>query len=272
VAPPRHGGMTEVHGNFDHYVKGHLEVPSNHGDYCAPSHACPYPSRCYTPDFESDEETTESYGTLDPCSTPPVLVVPSVQGPILTGLDRPSPRVRFRSRVRISAGRRRRLSDGSPSSSPSSSISAPLRTHYTGSNGWSPLGTRVGSSRLRSATHASAPIRSEIANGGKGSPSGDWDVWEQDARPSEIDRYDVDEHTCLITSTTRPFYATNRHTHDSYHQYHDDSERRWKEQLMDQVFGKWPYRLLNRHWWWWHLEPVLCCLCYPDDEEECIHE
>ena len=168
------------------------------------------------------------------------------QGPVLTGLDRPGPRVRFRSRVRISAGRRRRLSNESPiSSSPSSSISAPLRTHYTGSNGWSPLGTRMGSQRLRSSTLA--PSRAEVANGGKGSPvaDGDWGVWEEDARPSEIARYDVDEHTCLVTSTTRPIYASNRYAHDSYHLYQE--ERRWTEQLVDQVFGKWPGRLLNRH-------------------------
>jgi len=34
----------------------------------------------------------------------------------------------------------------------------------------------------------------------------------------------------------------------------------------DAVFGKWPWRLFNRHWWWWHVEPVLCCCCADDSD------
>ncbi|KAH0838709.1 hypothetical protein J3R83DRAFT_7039, partial [Lanmaoa asiatica] len=184
------------------------------------------------------------------------------------------PRVRFRSRVRISAGmgRRQRLSDGlsstasSISGSPSSSISAPLRTHHTGNNGWVPLGGRV--NLLASPAAPVAPRRSEYASSGKGNGSGSGyeNARKRSARSSQVFLDDdVDEHTHLMTSATRHSYVENQQAHD---RYHDDGERErwWREQLVDEVFGKWPGRLLNRHWWWWHLEPILCCFCDPDEE------
>lgn len=174
--------------------------------------------------------------------------------PIPTGLDQTSPRVRFRSRVRISAGRRRRHSDGllpssasSVSGSPSSSISAPLRTHYTGNNGWGTLGMRVSNlSSSQTASHPPSPSRGEHVNGGKGSGGGERNAWRQWLPPHIFIDDAVDEHTHLMTSARPSSYLGNRYAHDSVH---DDveRERQWREQLMDQVFGKWPARLLNRH-------------------------
>ncbi|KAH7911813.1 hypothetical protein BJ138DRAFT_1149707 [Hygrophoropsis aurantiaca] len=37
-------------------------------------------------------------------------------------------------------------------------------------------------------------------------------------------------------------------------------DHEWRAQLIDEVFGTWPRRLLNHHWWWWQLEPIVCCL------------
>lgn len=208
--------------------------------------------------------------------------------PILTSPDRTGLHVRFRSRVRISTGvgRQRRHSDGlssnasSISSSPSSSISAPLRTHYTGNNVWGPLGSRV---KLAAPPATSFPqYRVEDASGGKG----DERARRRRARPpwTYLDG-DIGERTHLLAYATRHSYVGSRYVHDWY--YHDaERERQWKEQLVDQAFGKWPARLLNRHvshacsrmvadhswffllrqWWWWHLEPILCCLCEPGEE------
>ena len=144
-------------------------------------------------------------------------------------------------------GRQRRHSDGlssnasSISSSPSSSISAPLRTHYTGNNVWGPLGSRV---KLAAPPATSFPQnRGEDANGGKG----DGRARRRRARPPCI--YlddDVGERTHLLAYATRHSYVGSRYVHDWY--YHDaERERQWREQLVDQAFGKWPARLLNRH-------------------------
>lgn len=122
-----------------------------------------------------------------------------------------------------------------------------------------------------------APSRSAYGNGSKG--NGDWDAWRQCVFLDD----EVDEHTHLITPTVRPSYAGNQYAHD-LHQDDGERERWWREQLMDEVFGKWPVRLLNRRvslsvhshvsqlfmvfqWWWWHLETILCYLCYSDDDE-----
>jgi hypothetical protein len=219
----------------------------------------PHASHCCPPDLESEETTTHT--APDARSVAPnhiitryvishadhVQVEAQDEEPILTGPDRTGPHVRFRSRVRISAGigRRFRLSDGlssnasSISGSPSSSISAPLRTHYTGNNGWGPLGSRV---KLSAS-------QGEDANGGKGDSSGrgDGNARRRCARSSWmfLDA-DADEHTHLLTYATGYSYVGNRYAHDCHH---DDAERGrwWRERLVDEAFGKWPGRLLNRH-------------------------
>ena len=222
----------------------------------------PPASHCYTPDLEggNDEETT-AHPAPDAHSIPPNHIITRYivshadhvqtqdDEPIMTGPDRTGPHVRFRSRVRISAGigRRFRLSDGLPSNassisgSPSSSISAPLRTHYTGNNSWGSLGSRV---KLSAS-------QDEDANGGKrnSSGSGDANARRRRARsPSWTFLDHADEHTHLLTYATslRHSYVGNRYTYDCYH---DEAERErwWRERLVDEAFGKWPGRLLNRH-------------------------
>lgn len=155
--------------------------------------------------------------------------------------------------MRISAGlgRRWRHSDGlssnasSISGSPSSSISAPLRTHYTGDNGWGPLGSRVKFSVSQAAPIT--PCRDDNANGGKRNSSGNGDGNTPRLRGrsswTSLD-VDADEYTHLLTPGTR--YYVGRHVCDSCN---DDGERErwWREQLINETFGKWPGRLLNRH-------------------------
>ncbi|KAN0101028.1 hypothetical protein V8E55_001012 [Tylopilus felleus] len=212
----------------------------------------PHPSfRHTTPDLACEHDVESEGTTAHPIPDTPHCIIVSVQGddPILTGLtDETSPRVRFRSRVRIAGGigRRRRRSDelassaSSISGSRSSSISAPLRTHYTGNNGWVPLGSRIKFVTAQAALIP--PCQDDDANGAKGrsSENGDGDARRRSSWTFLDD--DADEHTHLLTSTTRYSYV-GRHAHDSCY---DDRER-WREQLVDETFGKWPARLLNQH-------------------------
>ncbi|KAF7340159.1 UPF0052-domain-containing protein [Mycena venus] len=156
-----------------------------------------------------------------------------------------SSRVRFRSRVRITSGlhhshRRRRVSTTSTSSSSltssaSSSISAPLRSPLTG-----------GQLLARAAEARSAKHRARRRAAG--------------LPPTE--------RTALLGEQP-PGYDRNYHS-DEDNAYSDDEcdgEALLSRQI-DLVFGKWPGRLLNRHWWWWQLEPILCCCCLDDADGE----
>ncbi|KAK0478156.1 hypothetical protein IW261DRAFT_1420352 [Armillaria novae-zelandiae] len=153
--------------------------------------------------------------------------------------------VRFRSRVRITSGLPRRHAadrvtpDSSLSSSPSSSISAPLRYREddvrTDSSPWGPLGLRV--------KHMGQRPRRQVADKG----------------------LDPSERSPLMPPSRR-FYSIDEDEHYNYFAYLDDETRLNRE--IDLAFGTWPGRLLNRHWWWWHLEPILCCVCIDLEEEE----
>ncbi|KAG1746821.1 hypothetical protein EDB19DRAFT_326623 [Suillus lakei] len=166
--------------------------------------------------------------------------------------DRSSPRVHFRSRVRITAGmRRRRLSDGLPSGassisgSPCSSISAPLRSaNAASSKGWGPLGQRV--SILASQSYTSEPS----------SPTSRRKTRLR-SNPPEPYHSPVNEHTPLLQPPCRYSYARGYNEDNGA----DEDMERQRERVIDETFGKWPGRLLNRHWWWWQLEPLVCCLC-----------
>ncbi|KIK18646.1 hypothetical protein PISMIDRAFT_179454 [Pisolithus microcarpus 441] len=194
---------------------------------CFSDSACTYPLSCGLPDVQHDPEPQISPG-------------------------RPSPRVRFRSRVRITAGvrRHRRLSDGlssnasSVSGSPSSSISAPLRTHddnSDGSKGWGPLGRRVN-------------FLASQGTGARRSRTGAKDTGSGKSRKmySSSLAGSVDERSHLVSFYTGYLYTTVGHN-----------------EVIDATFGEWPWRLLNRHWWWWQLEPIVCCfyLCNDTDDE-----
>lgn len=182
------------------------------------------------------------------------------------------PHVRFHSRVRITAGMRgrRRFSDGQPSAassisgSPCSSISAPLRSaNAASSKGWGPLGQRVSVLASQSCTSE----RSLPTGRRKTRPRID---------PPEPYHSPINEHTPLVRSPCRYSYARGYHEDDIL----DDDverERERREHMIDEAFGKWPGRLLNRHvrsqlfaqrgllmffqWWLWQLEPLVCCLC-----------
>ncbi|KAI6133869.1 hypothetical protein EV401DRAFT_1848198, partial [Pisolithus croceorrhizus] len=191
--------------------------------------------------------------------------------------DRPSPRVRFRSRVRITAGvrRHRRLSDGlssnasSVSGSPSSSISAPLRTHddnSEGSKGWGPLGRRVnclvsqGTGARRSRTGA------KDAGSGKSRK-----MYSSLAEPA-------DERSHLVSFYTGYLYTTVDRNEVRHPDHNVECEQLRRGQVIDATFGEWPWRLLNRHslititvhpqWWWWQLEPIVCCFYLCDDTDD----
>lgn len=182
---------------------------------------------------------------------------------------RPSPRVRFRSRVRITAGvrRHRRLSDGlssnasSVSGSPSSSISAPLRTHddnSDGSKGWGPLGRRVN-------------FLASQGTGARRSRTGAKDTGSGKSRKmySSSLAGSVDERSHLVSFYTGYLYTTVGHNEVCHPDQNVECEQLRTGQVIDATFGEWPWRLLNRHWWWWQLEPIVCCfyLCNDTDDE-----
>ncbi|KAG1777281.1 hypothetical protein EV702DRAFT_270244 [Suillus placidus] len=184
----------------------------------------------------------------------------TVSGDDLQGSsDRSSPRVHFRSRVRITAGmRRRRLSDGLPSGassisgSPCSSISAPLRSaNAASSKGRGPLGQRV--SILASQNYTSEPS----------SPTRRRKTRHR-SNPPEPYHSSVNEHTPLLRPSCRYSYARGYNEDNIV----DEDVERQRERVIDETFGKWPGRLLNRHWWWWQLESLVCCLCVDCSEVE----
>ncbi|TFK40940.1 hypothetical protein BDQ12DRAFT_415408 [Crucibulum laeve] len=168
-----------------------------------------------------------------------------------------SSRVRFRSRVRITSGINRHKhkspshfhhvdSDyfafsraSSMSGSPSSSISAPLRSRMDdeiAKPGWGTLGQRVGlfarNSQQRKVNGRANSFRKY---------------------PAHLES-DANDQTPLMRSTTLRTYEREEETRLS--------------REIDMVFGPWPSRLLNHHWWWWHLEPIICCRCVDDSDFE----
>jgi len=209
---------------------------------------------------ESDSEDTAVNTTPQPpyLATPNCIIISSqVPGdePMLTGLDdRTGPRVRFRSRVRITGGigPRRGRSDGLSSSassisgSPSSSISAPLRTHYTGNNGWVPLGSRI--KFVASQPSLVSPCQGDDdVNGAKGNSGENGNGKAQRRSSWPFSDEDLDEHTQLLAPATRYSYVGSYACDSCYDDRQRELERRWREQLIDETFGKWPTRLLNRH-------------------------
>jgi len=158
----------------------------------------------------------------------------------------PRARVRFRSRVRITSGfsRHRRGGDledfsSTRSSSPSSSISAPLRSHTENSTtAWGTLGRRVGLLSLQKKIISSPRQKKRI-------------------RPIAQNE-NADERTPLRNSFNYAAYGEGGDEEEN------DDDRLSHE--VDEIFGKFPGRLLNRHWWWWQIEPFICCYYATDFE------
>jgi len=47
----------------------------------------------------------------------------------------------------------------------------------------------------------------------------------------------------------------------------DEDVRSGLKREQDALFGKWPWRLCNRHWWWYQCEPIFFC-CGDDFDDE----
>jgi len=186
------------------------------------------------------------------------------QASIDPALFRPSLRVRFRSRVRIGSGtkhHRKDRADGtqeSINSSPSSSISAPLR--YAPEAEERPRDPRPAALSevlpADSATHW-LQSRSRIRKGPRKSRSiGD----------------DPDERTPLNSSGRRALkYGSQSGNPEAIDEQGEAARLRAEEALRkrneDEVaFGPWPWRFFNRHWWKRRLDPLISC-CYDDTEE-----
>ncbi|KAI0638855.1 hypothetical protein C8Q77DRAFT_1043799 [Trametes polyzona] len=193
------------------------------------------------------------------------------------------PRVRFRSRVRITSGVHRHRHSGtagtgtptpcsSASDSPSSSISAPLRYQPDEHGTWGPLGKRLSAYAAgggwQRRTHVSTmqtervqtvpiigPVPPGRARGGKGARA--YGERTPLLRPGRQRSY-TDEEEGSTTHTEEEEMGTEERA------LRAAALRREEEA----VFGKWPWRIFNRHWWWWHIEPVLCCCCSDESDYE----
>ncbi|KAJ7581063.1 hypothetical protein C8J56DRAFT_256173 [Mycena floridula] len=212
---------------------------------------------------------TESRGII--LSKPPTFVEENSE-PSSTGRQRS---VRFRSRVRITSGLRhhrdnsenlpssskpipvhRRAEsselavsgDSSLSSSPSSSISAPLRSQEDEpphKSRLGPLGQRV---------HFLRYNRSGLAPNVRG-------------RKTICATSNLDEQTPLLDDPLPRIYVYNEQGEEGEFPEEDDYEARLNREI-DLVFGKWPSRLMNRHWWWWQLEPIVRCSCLDESDSD----
>jgi len=161
-------------------------------------------------------------------------------------------RVRFRSRVRITSGlnrhRRRKPTmedhrdyftftpSSSISGSPSSSISAPLRTPLddeVGKPGWGTLGQRVALFAKRQYPGKTTRQRPESGT----------------------------ERTPLLKPSLHFLLSRNPRLRCLCC---DSSDEEYYSGCVDRAFGPWPARLLNHHWWQWQLEPLMACRCSDD--------
>ncbi|KAL4244489.1 hypothetical protein ABKN59_009345 [Abortiporus biennis] len=213
------------------------------------------------------------------------------------------PRVRFRSRVRITSGLRRHRhshsgnggagtgngnNSGTPSSSasgsPSSSISAPLRWQADENGAWGPLGRRLSAyAHSNGWQRPGARLKEDRGRGSVANGVGYPKSPRLGAR--------MDERTPLIRGQggrrrSRVSYVDTTGSLDISSDADDegsrliededevgeDDERAMRTAALrreeEAVFGKWPWRIFNRHWWWWHMEPVLCCCCSDDSDIE----
>ncbi|CAA7271409.1 unnamed protein product [Cyclocybe aegerita] len=185
--------------------------------------------------------------------------------------ERPTNRVRFRSRVRITSGfnRHRHRPDAqdylslTPSSSlsgsPSSSISAPLRSHpedEVAKPGWGTLGQRV--SLLAQGGPLRKKQRREAEMYAKNTERGMVVAANVNGR--------LNERTPLLNASASPLYINGDVNGTGSNSSLDEGASISRE--VDLIFGPWPNRLLNHHWWWWHVEPVVCCRCLSDSDDE----
>ncbi|KAF8530938.1 hypothetical protein JB92DRAFT_2854384 [Gautieria morchelliformis] len=164
--------------------------------------------------------------------------------------------IRFRSRVRIASGVH---SVSSSRGSRSSSISVPLQ---------GPHGPNVSAN----TSPLSEMLPSEAANA--------WSRSLSSSRKASSDRPEIRRKSASPRSSRvderTPFASGSRrsYTEQTEDEVQEDSDaelerlqaaaRKSEEQVM---FGKWPWRILNRHWWWWKAEPIICCCSELDDSD-----
>jgi hypothetical protein len=189
--------------------------------------------------------------------------------------------VRFRSRVRITSGVRS-VSHSSSCGSVSSSISVPLRgpndAHV--STSVAPLSDMLPSEPANARlSSVSSPRRASLDRHGK------------QRSPVSPRSLPVDERTPFASAG--PSGSRRSYTEQNEDDVEEDNDaeldrlraasRKSEEQVM---FGKWPWRLLNRHvcvrqlfvcvahhgtrkqWWWWKFEPIVCCCSQLDEESD----
>ncbi|KAJ3902688.1 hypothetical protein F5879DRAFT_963157 [Lentinula edodes] len=228
---------------------------------------------------------------------------PSPTAPMVIPTNRS---IRFRSRVRITSGVHRHRehrhrntavhnslhpagllgrSEGntavsSCSSSPSSSISAPIRfreDEATVSPKWGPLGQRV---QLFVSQQKDKAKRVQA----------DREACEREARrryllvyspgPNSVSNFarspaNDHERTPLLnparTGQQKSPAAAPLGDGDDSDLCEIETESDYEARLnheIDMIFGQWPKRLLNRHWWWWQIKPIVCCSYAEDWETE----
>ncbi|KAG5646874.1 hypothetical protein DXG03_001950 [Asterophora parasitica] len=143
------------------------------------------------------------------------------------------------------------------SSSLSSSISAPLRSRTDDESdkpGWGPLGQRV--------NLLARDARRKRDSGRR--------------HKQDHERAVPCEHTPLIRPrpqiqspiTVGPEGRRQAEAWDSdWEENEVELEARISNEI-DEVFGTMPRRLLNFQWWWWQLEPIVCCQCLAESDEE----
>lgn len=195
----------------------------------------------------------------DPELETPVLVHIPFPDSIVTDSERP-PHVRFRPRVRISSGFSRHRHqhfpsrqddlisispDSTLSSSPSSSISVPLRSCSDGEankSAWGPLGQRMSLLAHKHRRQTKRQRRNQH---------------DAQANPSD--------HTPLMRSPPPTAYVEGE---DVYEEMEDSNRETRSSREVDAMFGTWPERLTNIHWWWWHLASVVQCRCLDEYDTE----
>ncbi|KAF5337076.1 hypothetical protein D9611_003384 [Ephemerocybe angulata] len=192
-------------------------------------------------------------------------------------LPRPSCRVTFRPRVRITSGFSRgrqtssyhqsqddpsyhiltATSSRSCSPSGSSSISAPLRFHSEERGpkpGWGTLGQRV-SLLARRGEHKRRfrerlKQHERMLKAFQGDPYPNRPTHRRDSETSPLLRPRLQQYVCQC-GIVGCEYDENRIS-----------------QEIDLIFGTWPHRLFNPKWWWWHVQPIVFCRCLDDPEDE----
>ncbi|KAJ8703217.1 hypothetical protein PTI98_001859 [Pleurotus ostreatus] len=235
--------------------------------------------------------------TEEPDSSEETDVAPAVSVPTA----RPGGRVRFRSRVRIGSGLSRQRTDSfrysgeyvgtdsqlfvgaaSLSSSPSSSISAPLRSEPTNDDErrpeWGPLGQRVRLFACRSKARSAMTPAQEMEKRDRrrrklGLPPLDPSSYPGDSRFAS-----PNENTPLLGSpyqrrSMASWYAEHEgvqpgDTYDSDDEREAESEASRLSREVDRTFGPLPGRLLSRRWWWWQIEPFVTCNCTIHEDNE----